>query len=291
MIDNRSDNESALKKALLLTAVYLAVEVIGGLVTHSLALLADAGHMLTDVSGLGLALIAIRFAKRPPTAERTYGLYRAEIIAAVLNSVLLLGISVFVVFEAYQRFQDPPAIQSGVMLWVAVAGLVVNAMSLRVLHKGANDSLNVKGAYFEVLSDFITSVGVIVGAGVMWRTGWYALDPLISAAIGLFIVPRTWMLLREAIGILLEGTPKDVDMPALRSVIEKLDGVVAVHDLHVWALTSGVNALSVHVVVQSDVEPGTMLTQVITSTREQFPIAHVTVQIEPPGWSCREVHV
>lgn len=283
--------EPALVKALVLTLTFLAAEVVGGVWTHSLALLADAGHMLTDVAGLGLALVAIRFARQPATAERTYGYHRAEILAAVANGVVLLGISGFVLYEAYSRFWNPPDVQSGVMLLVASVGLIVNALSLFILRDASDGSLNVKGAYFEVLSDFVTSVGVIIGAVVIWLTGWNRIDAIISAAIGLFIVPRTWLLLREGIGVLLEGAPANVDLADLRRAIVGLDGIQGVHDLHVWTLTSGINAMSAHVVADPQTSPSDILSKARDCATKDFKIAHVTIQVEPTGWLCEGPHL
>jgi cobalt-zinc-cadmium efflux system protein len=195
-----------------LTTLYLVVEVIGGLLTRSLALLADAGHMLTDVAGLGLALLAIWFAERPATPERTYGFYRVEILASLANAVVLVGISFYILYEAYERFRDPPEVQSGKMLLVAFVGLIINIIGIYLLRAASEESLNMKGAYFEVLSDMLTSIGVIVAGVIMLTTGWYYADPLISAGIGLFILPRTWMLLRDAVGVLLEATPSDITL-------------------------------------------------------------------------------
>lgn len=202
-----SQNKRRLAIVFGLTALYLVAEVIGGLLTHSLALLADAGHMLIDVAGLGLALFAIKFAERPATPERTYGYYRVEILAALTNAVVLIGISVYILYEAYERFQNPLEVASKTMLIVATIGLGVNIVGLLILRAGSAHSLNIKGAYFEVVSDMLTSIGVIIAAIIMWTTGWYYADPLISAGIGLFILPRTWALLRESVSVLLEGTP------------------------------------------------------------------------------------
>lgn len=199
----------------------LSLEVIGGLITNSLALLADAAHMLTDVVGLLLAYIAIRIGERKATSSKTFGYYRTEILAAVINAVVLLAISIYVLYEAYQRFLNPPEVQSKAMLIVAGIGLLVNIAGMMILRKSSGDSLNMKGAYFEVLSDMLTSVGVMIAGVVMLTTGWYYADPLISAGIGLLIFPRTWRLLMEAIHVLLEGTPKDVDINELRSTMEK----------------------------------------------------------------------
>lgn len=274
-----------------LTTVYLFAEVVGGLLTHSLALLADAGHMLTDVAGLGLALLAIRFAERPATPEHTYGYYRVEILAALTNAVVLIGISLYILVEAWERFRNPPKVESGVMLVVAAVGLAVNIAGMHLLRRASEGSLNMKGAYFEVLSDMLTSIGVIVAAILMLTTGWYYADPLISAGIGLFILPRTWLLLREAVGVLLEGTPSDVNLPAVREKVTGLPGIKEMHDLHVWTLTSGVNAMSAHVVILEETMHDEVLSAVHDLITRDFRIAHVTVQLEKPGWRECELHL
>ena len=284
-------NKRALAIVFALTSLYLVVEVVGGLLTGSLALLADAGHMLTDVAGVGLALMAIRFAERPATPERTYGFYRVEILAALTNAVVLIGISIYILYEAWERFRDPPEISTGAMFIVASIGLLVNIGGMLLLRKGSKESLNMKGAYFEVVSDMLTSVGVIIAALIMWTTGWYYADPLISAGIGLFILPRTWILMREAVGVLLEGTPSDVNLTAVRELVGTLPGVLEIHDLHVWTLTSGVNAMSAHVVVLDPVMHTEVLGAVHDVITTNFPIAHVTVQIEKTGWRECEAHL
>ncbi len=283
-------HQRSLVITLIVTSAYLATEVVGGLLTKSLALLADAGHMLTDVGGLILALFAISFAARPATPERTYGFYRAEILAALANSIVLFGISIYILVEAWNRFRSPPEVASGWMLAIAVVGLGVNAVGIVMLRSGSGESLNLKGAYFEVVSDTLSSVGVIAAAAVMWLTGWRYADPLVSAAIGLFILPRTWMLMRQALGVLLEGTPSDVDVAALRDALALLDGITDVHDLHVWSLTSGVNAMSVHVVTKEVDELGATLRRVERCATDRFRVRHVTVQVEPPGWTCGDSH-
>lgn len=270
-----------------LTTFYLIIEVVGGLLTHSLALLADAGHMLTDVAGLGLALLAIKFAERPATPERTYGYYRVEILAALTNAVVLFGISFYILYEAFQRFRNPPEVTSQPMLIIAVLGLVINIISMLSLQSGSKDSLNLKGAYFEVLSDAITSIGVIIAALVIWITGWYYADPLISAAIGVFILPRTWALLREAVGVLLEGTPSEINLTAVRETINQIKGVLSCHDLHVWTLTSGVNAMSVHVVMGNNLSHEQIRMAVQQEITSAFKIAHVTVQVEENKCAAR----
>ncbi len=273
------------------TSLYLVVEVIGGLATGSLALLADAAHMLTDVGGLGLALFAIRFAERPATPERTYGYYRVEILSAMANALVLLGISAYILYEAYQRFLNPPVVESLGMLGVAAIGLVVNLIGITLLRESSAESLNLKGAYFEVLSDLLASIGVIAAGVIMWTTGWYYADPIISAGIGLFILPRTWALLREAVGVLLEGTPSTVNLTSVRAAIADVPGVSGVHDLHAWSLTSGVNALSVHTVLAEGVKYDDVLRAVQARVAAEFDIAHATVQVEPSGHQDRETHL
>ncbi|PTT42221.1 cation transporter [Chryseobacterium sp. HMWF028] len=276
---------------LCLSGTYLIAEVIGGIVTNSLALLADVAHMLTDVVGLLLAFIAIKIGERKADPSRTYGYYRTEILAAVINAVVLLAISIYVLFEAYQRFQNPPEVQSKSMLIVAGIGLIVNIVGMMILRKDSEGSLNMKGAYFEVLSDMLTSVGVMIAGVIMLTTGWYYADPLISAAIGLLIFPRTWRLLKEAINVLLEGTPKDVDIYELRQSLEKTPGVKDVHDLHVWSLTSSVNAMSAHVVKEGGYSQNQLLKILTDTTVNNFKISHTTFQIEEEGYEENEVHL
>jgi len=286
-----SRNKRGLAIVFGLTSLYLIVEVIGGFLTKSLALLADAGHMLTDVAGVGLALLAIRFAERPATPERTYGYYRFEILAALTNAVVLILISLYILYEAYQRFLHPPEVESKGMLGVAAVGLVVNLIGMYILRTGSKESLNMKGAYFEVLSDMLTSIGVIVAGVIMLTTGWYYADPIISAGIGLFILPRTWALLKDAVGVLIEGTPSDVNVAALREGLSRVEGVAAVHDLHVWSLTSGVNAASFHAVMSDGAEHGELLARLHDHVTKNFEIDHVTVQVERGDFAKHETHL
>ena len=284
-------NKKRLSIVLLLTCTYLVAEVIGGLVTHSLALLADAGHMMTDVAGLGLALLAIRFGERPATPERTYGNYRVEILAALVNSTFLIGISIYILIEAYRRFRNPPEIASGPMVLIAIVGLAINVAGVMILRPGAKQSLNLKGAYFEVLSDMLSSLGVIVAGAVIWFTGWRYADPLLSAAIGLSILPRTWLLMRDAVGVLLEGTPSDVNLAALRESLLGLPGVSDVHDLHVWTLTSGVNAMSAHIVKSGEATEAELVPNVCGHVIKTFKIAHCTIQAETDRCGEWESHL
>jgi cobalt-zinc-cadmium efflux system protein len=276
---------------LLLNTAYLVAEVVGAAITGSLALLADAGHMLTDAGGVALALLAIRFAARPPTPERTYGYYRAEILAALVNAVLLLGISGYVLYEAYLRFMTPPPVNSAGVIVVAGIGLVVNVVGAFILRGGAAESINVKGAYLEVLADLVSSLAVLAAALIMQLTGWLYADPLASLFIGLFIVPRTWRLLNEAVGVLLEGAPKSIDLGALRDTLRAIPGILDVHDLHVWTLTSGLHAMSAHAVVGDDASYPIVLSDAQQAIIETFAIQHVTLQLEPPGHEEGETHL
>ncbi|WP_336814754.1 cation diffusion facilitator family transporter [Bosea sp. MMO-172] len=273
-------HKSRLAIALALTTSFMFAEVVGGLWTGSLALLADAAHMLTDAGGLALALIAIRFAERPATPERTFGYVRLEILSALANAVVLLLLTIYILFEAYQRFKNPPEILSGPMLVVAVIGLVVNLISLKLLAGGSSESLNVKGAYFEVLGDMLGSLGVIIAAVVIMFTGWKLADPIIGAGIGLFIVPRTWILLKQAAHILMEGTPPEVDIGAIEKRLMSLPGVTAIHDLHVWTLTSGLDAMSCHIITSDILQSKSTLQAASQIMREEFGVSHTTIQIE-----------
>jgi len=284
-------NKKSLAIVFGLTSFYLIVEVIGGFWTGSLALLADAGHMLTDVAGVGLALLAIWFAERPASPEKTYGYYRVEILAAMTNAVVLILISLYILYEAYERFKNLPAVESGWMLAVAGVGLVINIAGVFVLRAGSKESLNMKGAYFEVLSDMLTSVGVIIAGIVMLTTGWYYADPLISAGIGLFILPRTWLLLKDAVGVLLEGTPSDVNVANLRASLLEIEGVADIHDLHVWSLTSGVNAMSVHAVLAEHSSHDDVLERVHEQCTHTYKISHITVQTECASFAAHETHL
>ncbi|MDE2361038.1 MAG: cation transporter [Hyphomicrobiales bacterium] len=274
--------------ALALTATYMVAEVAGGLITGSLALLADAAHMLTDVAGLALALLAIRFAAREATPQRTYGYLRMEVLAALTNAVVLLLLTVYILYEAYRRFMSPPEVMSGPMLAVAAIGLAVNLVSMRLLAGGSSESLNVKGAYFEVLSDMLGSIGVILAALLMMWKGWRLADPLIGAGIGLFIVPRTFGLLRQVVHILMEGTPPTVDLAILERELMEIANVISVHDLHVWTITSGFDAMSCHLVVTDFSVAQTVLAQARRMMGDEFGIDHVTIQVDDDTLSREE---
>ena len=283
-------NRRRLAVVLGLASVYLVVEAVGGFLTGSLALLADAGHMLTDVAGIGMALVAMKLALRPPTPERTYGYHRFEILAALANAVVLIGVSAYILVEAWERFRNPPPVATGPMLVIAVGGLLLNLASVAILRKGSSENLNVKGAYYEVLSDLLSSVGVIAAAAVMWATGWYWADPLVSAAIGLFILPRTWALLNETIGVLLEGTPPGIELAEVRRAMEEVAGVSSVHDLHVWTITSGMNVLTAHAVIEDGIPHEPVLDALRQCVTAGFGVGHVTVQVERPHCGDHSAH-
>lgn len=267
--------------ALTLTATYMVAEVVGGLLTGSLALIADAAHMGTDVLGLGLALAAIHLASQPAAGQRTYGAYRLEVLAAVINGLLLFGVAGYVLYEAYQRILEPPAVLGVPMLVVAVIGLVVNVISFRLLSAGAKESLNVRGAYLEVLSDMLGSLGVIVAAVVIATTGWPYADAIVGAGIGLFILPRTYQLMKQALRIIMEVAPPDIDIAEVQRRLGGIAGVAAVHDLHIWTITSGMEAATAHLVVPEDAD----WHRVLDSAREMlagYGVTHATIQVEPP---------
>lgn len=274
---------------LVLTSVYLVAEVVGGVLTNSLALIADAGHMFTDVFGQGLALFAIWVAARPANDQRTYGYYRAEILGALTNAGLLFGVAFYILFEAWRRFQEPPEVSSGPMMIVAAIGLAVNIGGAVLLRTGAGESLNMHGAYLEVLSDMLGSVGVLVAGLIIALTGWTYADPLFSVGIGIFILPRTWRLLREAVGVLLEGTPAHLDRGIVAAAIEGVPGIEGLHDLHIWALTSGIDLLTAHVIVARGVDEEPILQAVHDILRERFKIDHSTLQVERAGTNREEL--
>ncbi len=265
---------------LALTSSFMFVEAVAGVLTGSLVLLADAGHMLTDVGGLSLALAAIWFAQRPATARKTFGYYRAEILAALVNSILLFGVSMFVLVEAVRRFNQPPDVASVPLIAVASVGLAVNLASASLLQTGAGESMNVRGAFLEVLGDVLGSVGAIATGVILLTTGWKYADPLFAAFVGLFILPRTWSLLKGALDVLFEGTPAHIDINAVRDAIRTQSGVEAVHDLHVWTVTSGFIALSGHVQVGDAVDRDALLVSLRRELQARFAIEHVTIQVE-----------
>ncbi|MER6912159.1 cation diffusion facilitator family transporter [Streptomyces sp. NPDC000594] len=284
--------QGRLRIALGITLSVMVLEIVGGVVTGSLALVADAAHMATDAVGLAMALLAIHFANRPPSTSRTFGLARAEILAALANCLLLLGVGGYVLYEAIQRFIEPAETKGGLTIVFALVGLAANVISLSLLMRGQKDSLNVRGAYLEVLNDALGSVAVLISAVIIITTGWQAADPIASILIGLMIVPRTVKLLRETVNVLLEAAPKNVDMGEVRAHILALPGVADVHDLHAWTITSGMPVLSAHVVVHPEALDSAghekMLHDLQGCLGDHFDVEHCTFQLEPTGHAEHE---
>lgn len=279
-----AENRKRLKIVLGLVTVYLVAEVVGGLLTNSLALLADAGHMLSDAGALALSLFAMWVARKPPTAKHTYGYYRTEILAALVNGATLVAISVYVVVEAVQRLGQPAEVQGGLMMAIATGGLAVNLAGLWILNAGKSESLNVRGAWLHVLTDALGSVGAMAAGGMIWAFGWAWADPAASILISLLLLYSAWALLNEAVSVLMEGAPGHVDVDQVRDAIRAVRGVEAVHDLHVWTITSGMVALSGHVVVgEQDYSPATLM-RIREPLHERFGIDHVTLQLECEGF-------
>jgi cobalt-zinc-cadmium efflux system protein len=272
-----------------LTGSFMVLEAVGGWISGSLALLADAGHMLTDVGALALSLLAAWIAQRPAGETKTYGYLRWEILAALINGAALFGIAGWVVWEAIQRLQNPGPIRTGIFLTVAAAGLAVNLVSLALLHRSREGSLNLRGAYLHVMGDALGSVGALGAAGIVWLTGWTAADPLVSIALSLLILVGAWRLLRESTDVLLEAVPGHVSLPEVQARISGVRGVAAVHDLHVWTVASGMVAMSGHAVVPDlDAHPGVL--EGIRAEMAALGIGHVTMQLEVAD-ECEEVRV
>jgi len=275
---------SALKPALIITSAFLIAEFIGALYTNSLALLADSAHMLTDVAALSLSLLASWFSTRCATPQKTYGFHRVEILAALLNGVILVLIALYIFYEAWGRLTNPPEVHAGWMLVVACVGLFANLVSAWLLFGEHRESLNVRGAMFHIVSDAVGSAGAILASLAILFGGYYVADPVISVVVGILILSSSWVLIRDAVDILLEGTPSHVNIVSLKSDLRKIRGVESVHDLHVWTLTSGVLAMSCHVVMAEESSSrNVLLGEVNELARKRFRIDHTTVQIEESG--------
>lgn len=285
-----SHRMSKLRIVLILTSAYFVVEIIGSLLTGSLALIADAGHMLTDVGGLALSLLAISFTRRKPTPQRTYGFYRMEILASLTNSVALIMLSIYIFYEGYRHIFQPPEIQSIPMTIIGVIGLAINLFSVRTLGSHSHDSdihkhreeenLNIKGARLEVLSDTIGAVGIIVIGIIIFTTKFYLADAIFSIGLAIFILPRTWSLLKKSINILMESVPGGIDYEDVKNSILEVKGVTGLFDLHIWSITSGMNALSAHVVIINESKAQTILKEITGILENRFRIIRSTIQIE-----------
>jgi cobalt-zinc-cadmium efflux system protein len=286
----RGESRRALTLVLALTATFTAAEVVGGLLTGSLALLADAGHMLSDNLSLGIALLAAWLAGRPATPEKSFGYKRAEILAALANGVTLVAISIWIFVEAYSRLREPPEILGGWMLAIAAIGLLVNAAGALILSRAASESLNVQGALRHVVADVLGSVGVMVAALVVILTGWRYADPLVSVAIGALILASSWSLLRESTNILLEATPRGIDAEEVGRRMAGAEGVVEVHDLHIWTITSGFPALSAHVLVGQGEDCHARRRYLEDLLAREYAISHTTLQVDHVGDHEGEMH-
>jgi len=278
-----------LRVALILTATFLVVEVIGGFMSNSLALLADAGHMLTDVAALALSLFVAWFARHPSTPQKSYGYLRWEILAAFLNGAGLLLISAWIIFESILRIRTPEPV-GGLMLWVALAGLITNLIAARILHGGAQENMNVRGAYLHVLGDLLGSVGVVAAAIIIRYTGWLIADPIASFVTTALIIRGAWTLVKESVDILLESVPKHIDLSAVRTQLEAIPGIESVHDLHIWSVNPRMVAMSAHAIVR-DASAQQHVLEHVHDAMTLFGIGHVTVQIEQSEMDDREAHL
>ncbi|MBD9493492.1 MULTISPECIES: cation diffusion facilitator family transporter [unclassified Ensifer] len=286
--DVTSTPVSRLWASLGLTGGFMLAEVVGGILTGSLALISDAMHMLTDTAALAIALVAIHVGRRPSDLLRTYGYARFEILAAAFNALLLLGVAFYILYEAWKRLSEPQEIQSGGMLVIAVIGLLVNLASMRLLTSHKDESLNVKGAYLEVWSDMLGSLAVIVGAVVIWLTGWQWVDSLLAVGIGFMVFPRTWVLLKECVNILLEGVPPGMRLADVHATIAAVPGVASVHDLHLWAITQSQPSLTAHAVLADGADAETVRRAIEEQLRATFDLHHTTLQMEQEDRAAAE---
>lgn len=281
-------SKKSLTLALAITATWFVIELVGGFYANSLALLADAAHMLTDLAALGLSLFALMISTRPATHAKTFGYLRAEILAALANGIFLVLIGIYIFYEAYQRFVLQPPVRSVPMLVIAATGLVANLVTAGLLFRSRHENLNVRGAFLHVLGDTLGSVGAIVAGVIMavWR--WYLADPLVSIIVALLVMYSSWQLVRESVDVLLEGTPRHLNIQSILLEMGSVNGVRSVHDLHVWSITSGMPAMSCHVVLSAEVDPAAVLTALSRTMREKYGIEHTTIQIEVENWAPRQ---
>lgn len=283
-------HSGSLAAAIGIGVVVLVVELVAGIAANSLALMADAGHVFADVSGMALSLIAIRLAARPPTDTRSFGLYRLEMVAAAVNAVLLLAIAIVIAIEAVRRFLAPPDVQPGIVVVVAAGALLANLVALRILSGGQGESLTMRGAYLEIAGDLMGAAAVLVAGLVILATGWRPADALASLLVAVLIGPRTVVLLRDSVDVLLEATPKGIDLSDVERHVREAPGVIDVHDLHAWTITSGMNVVSAHVVLGDDAKPGDILDHLATCLSADFDINHSTFQLETPEHVLWEAH-
>ncbi len=284
--EQRSSNQRRLQGTLVLVVVYMAAEVVGGLLSGSLALLADAGHMLSDAGSISLALFAMWLAGRPSGSRHTYGYYRTEILAALVNGATLVAISILIFLEAWERLLNPSVVQAPILMAVAGGGLVVNLIGLKLLHGGREESLNMQGAWLHVLADALGSIQAIAAGALIWAFGWHWADPVASVLIGFLIIISSWWVLRDSVAVLMESSPPHIDVDEVLEAMRGVDGAAGVHDLHVWTITSGMVALSAHVQPEAEFDRDDLLKKLSDTLKDRFSISHVTIQIESPAHEC-----
>lgn len=291
--EKREGNKRGLIIALSITTIIMVLEFFGGLFTNSLALLSDSGHMLSDASSMALSLVAIWFASRPPSSNKTYGYYRFEILAALFNGVTLFVIAGFIVKEAIQRFNDPPTVASGTMIIIAFIGLAANVLSAMTLLKKADvkENINLKSAYIHIIGDALGSVGAIVAGLLMLLFDWYIADPIISVIVALLILKSAWGVLKQSIHILMEGSPVMINEEEVLAILENIEGVKNVHDLHIWTITSGLDTLSCHILIEDKKDEQKVLQQAINLIRDNYKIEHTTIQIEKSNLQHQELSI
>jgi cobalt-zinc-cadmium efflux system protein len=285
----RHASQDSLVLALSITGVLFVVELIAGFMTNSLALLADAGHMLTDLAALTLSLFALKISARPATHQKTYGYLRVEILAALGNGILLVLVAVYIFYEAYHRLLTPPEVRSVPMLAVACAGLVANLVTAGLLYRTQNDNLNIRGAFLHVMGDTLGSLGAIAAGIAMLAWKWYLADPMVSIVVAVLVLYSSWQLVRESVDVLLEGTPSHLNISSILADLGSVSGVVSVHDLHVWSITSGMPSMSCHVVVRGNQDAPTVLAELSRLMREKHKIEHTTIQIEMENWDVPRI--
>ncbi|EFV74982.1 MULTISPECIES: cation diffusion facilitator family transporter [Cytobacillus] len=291
--ETREGNKKGLIIALIITTGIMILEFFGGLITNSLALLSDSGHMLSDASSLFLSLIAIWFASRPPSPRKTYGFYRFEILAALFNGVTLFIIAGFIVREAYGRFFEPPTVASGTMMLIASVGLIANLISAwSLMRKGdVKNNVNLRSAYLHVLGDALGSIGAIIAGILMLLFDWYVADPIISVLVALLILKSAWGIIKHSVHILMEGTPITIDQEKVKEALTEIDGVINIHDLHIWTITSGLDSLSCHILIEDNKDSQEILQQAISKINEKFHIEHTTIQIETSSIAHNELKI
>lgn len=275
-----ADGKKNLKRALVITGAWFLIELIGGLYANSLALLADAAHMLTDLAALILSLFALKISSRPATPEKTYGYLRAEILAALANGIFLILIALFIFYEAYQRLWAPPHIKSLPMLIIAATGLIANLVTAKLLFGSRHESLNLRGAFLHVMGDTLGSVGAIVAGILMLTRQWYLADPIVSVIVGSLVLFSAWELVSESVDVLLEGVPRHLDIARILEELQALPGTASVHDLHIWSIASNTSAMSCHIVLHPDVDAGAALSEASRIMRDKYGIEHTTIQVE-----------